>query len=278
MAPDLGTNEQTMAWIYDTYSINAGTNKPHIVTGKPVQVYGTEGRREATGNGVVYTIEEAAKLTNLRLHGASAIIQGFGNVGSVVANGLYTRGVKVVGVADMTGHYLRPEGYHISDLLEHMETHRSLAGWDEIEKDKVSREEFFTQPCDIVVPAAMEMQIDGNIARKMNCRILAEAANGPCTTDADQYFREHPDDVFVIPDILCNSGGVIVSYFEWVQDLQMYFWSPEEVDARLQQLIRRAFITTYQHAQSLRKDMRTGALALGVKRIGKEKEWRGLFP
>jgi glutamate dehydrogenase (NAD(P)+) len=279
MAPDVGTNEQMMAWIFDTYSMNVGTNCPRIVTGKPVSVYGTAGRKAATGNGVVYCIEEAAKFTQINLHNATAIVQGFGNVGSTTAAQLYARGTKVIGVADASGHYLRPgTGFHVPDLIQHMETHRTLQGFEDIGKDKVSREEFFTVQCDIVVPAALEMQIDGNIARNLKCRILAEGANGPCTTEADKYLREHHEDVFVIPDILCNSGGVIVSYFEWVQDMQMYFWSPEEVDSRLQQLIRRAFITTYYHAQSLKKDMRTGALALGVERIGQEKLMRGLYP
>lgn len=278
MAPDMGTGEQTMAWIFDTYSMYYGTNCPRIVTGKPVAMYGTAGRRTATGCGTVYCIEEAAKVVQLNLHHATAVIQGFGNVGSVVAAQLYARGTRIIGVADASGHYLRPSGFHVPDLIEHMETHKTLAGFEDIEKDMVNREEFFTTQCDIVIPAALEMQIDGHIARNLKCRILAEGANGPCTTEGDLCLRERSDEVFVIPDILCNAGGVIVSYFEWVQDLQMYFWSPEEVDSRLQQMIRRAFITTYYHAQSLKKDMRTGALALGVERIGKEKVWRGLYP
>lgn len=278
MAPDMGTDEQTMAWIYDTYSMTQGYNVPQIVTGKPVSVYGTLGRKTATGVGVVYTIEEAAKKINLPLNNATAVVQGFGNVGNVAAQQLHARGTRIMGIADISGHYIRPEGYDIPDIVEHLNCHNLLDSYQDIAKDRVSKEDFFTHKCDIVVPAALEMQIDGAIARKMNCRLLAEAANGPCTTDADRYFREHKDDVHVIPDILCNSGGVIVSYFEWVQGIQMYFWSAEEVDSRLQQLIRRSYLMTHQYSELHQVDMRTAALALGIYKVGHEKIARGLFP
>ena len=278
MAPDMGTGEQTMAWMYDTYSTMVGRNEPRIVTGKPVQVYGTQGRRDATGKGVVYCVEEAAKTVKLKLAGATAIVQGFGNVGSVTARELAARGVKVVGVADISGHYLRADGYNIPELIAYSEKNKSLAGYPGIDAEKVSKDDFLTAKCDILAPSAMEMQITGELAPKLQCRILAEGANGPCDTAADQYLRQHQDDIFVIPDILCNSGGVIVSYFEWVQGIQMYFWSGEEVDSKLQQIIRRAFITTHNYGDSIKADMRTAALCLGVKRCGEEKVWRGLFP
>jgi glutamate dehydrogenase (NAD(P)+) len=278
MAPDMGTNEQTMAWMYDTYSMTRGENCAQVVTGKPVAVYGTLGRRTATGAGVVYTIEEAAKRVKLKLMGATAVIQGFGNVGSVTADYLHERGVKVLGVADVTGHYFRPEGFDVPKMIRHVEKHRVLKGFNHIEADAVSREEFFTQQVDIVVPAAMELQVTGDIARRLKCRILAEAANGPCTEEADIYLREHKDEIHVIPDILCNAGGVTVSYFEWVQGIQRYFWSAAEVDARLQQLIRRAYMMTRDFSKTHHVDMRTAALCLGVRKVGQEKIARGLYP
>jgi glutamate dehydrogenase (NAD(P)+) len=278
MAPDMGTNEQTMAWIFDTYSIVTGSNCAQIVTGKPLETYGTLGRRAATGMGVVYTIEEAAKRIGLKLNGATAVVQGFGNVGSVTCEQLALRGTIVKGVADVSGHYFREAGFDVKALLAHSQSNRTLANFPGISQDKVSVDEFFTQPVDIVVPAAMEHQITGDIARRLKCRLVAEAANGPCTTEADMVLRAAHKDIFLIPDILCNSGGVVVSYFEWVQGIQMFFWSAEEVDNKLQQMIRRAFIMTHGHANALGVDMRTGALALAVEKVGREKAKRGLFP
>jgi glutamate dehydrogenase (NAD(P)+) len=278
MAPDMGTNEQTMAWIYDTYSMTVGRNCPQIITGKPVAVFGTLGRRTATGYGATYCIEEAAKEIGLKLQGATAIVQGFGNVGSVTAQALHARGVRVMGVADVTGHYFRPEGYDIPQLIAYAEKNRTLAGYPGLAAEKVTKEEFFAQKCDILSPSAMEMQITGEIARKIQCRILAEGANGPCTEEADAVLRQRKDEIFLIPDILCNAGGVVVSYFEWVQGIQMYFWSAEEVDNKLQQLIRRAFIITRNHARNKGYDMRTAALCLGVFKVANEKYQRGLFP
>ncbi len=278
MAPDMGTNEQIMAWIYDTYSMTMGANCPQIVTGKPVAVFGTLGRKTATGAGVVYTIEEAAKEKNLRLVDATAIIQGFGNVGAVAARNLHERGCRITGVADVSGHYFRKEGFDVPALLAHMESNPTLENYDCITSDRVTLEEFFTQRCDVLVPAALERQIDGEIAPKLRCRILAEGANGPCTTEADLFLREHSEDIFVIPDILCNAGGVIVSYFEWVQGIQMYFWTGDEVDSRLQQLLRRAFASTLGMAKKNNVDMRTAALALGVHKVAEEKFMRGLYP
>jgi len=278
MAPDMGTNEQTMAWIYDTYAMTAGENVAQIVTGKPVAVFGTLGRRTATGCGVVYTIEEAAKHVGVKLSESTAIVQGFGNVGSISAKELQDRGTRITGVADVSGHYFRKAGFDIPDLILHTSRNPTLANYPGIANDKVTREEFYAMPCDIAVPGAMELQINGETARNLKCRILAEAANGPCTPEADKYLREHSKEIFVIPDILCNSGGVIVSYFEWVQGIQMFFWSAEEVDNKLQQMIRRAFLTTLSFSVSHKCDMRTAALSLGVKKVGTEKHVRGLFP
>ncbi|MEQ8819933.1 MAG: Glu/Leu/Phe/Val dehydrogenase [Sumerlaeia bacterium] len=276
MAPDMGTNEQVMAWIYDTYSAQVGHNVPQIVTGKGIDIHGTLGRREATGRGVVYCIEEAARAMELKLSGATVIIQGFGNVGSVAATELAMRGSLIKGVADISGYYLRSgdKGFDPLDLISYVEANRSLEGYPNA--DKVTKEEFFAAECDIMIPAALERQIDADIARKLKCRILAEGANGPVTNEADAVLDE--TDILVIPDILCNAGGVIVSYFEWVQDIQMYFWSAQEVDNKLNQLIRRAFLMCHHYMVNNQCSMRTAALTLGVREVAKEKQLRGLYP
>lgn len=275
MAPDMGTGEQEMAWIYDTYSMHLGYSCPQIVTGKSVALYGTLGRREATGRGVVYCIEEAAHALDIKLNGLTAIVQGFGNVGSVAAIELHDRGVKIVGVGDASGHYLCPAGVDPRKLLEHAEHHnRTIEGHPGLEK--CTREEFFAAQCDIAVPAALERQIDAKIAGLLKCRILAEGANGPTTNEADEVIDQK--NILVIPDIVCNAGGVIVSYFEWVQDIQMFFWSAEEVDVRLQQLIRRAFLGVYHFAKKNNHSMRRAALILGVRETAREKAIRGLYP
>ena len=275
MAPDMGTGEREMAWIYDTYSAHTGTNCAQIVTGKSTALYGTLGRREATGRGVVYCLEEAARVQTIQLSESSAIIQGFGNVGSVAAIELAMRGVKIKGVADVSGHYIREEGFDPLDLTTYVEANRSLAGYPGI--DRVTKEEFFSTPAEIVVPAAMEREIDADIARRLKCRIVAEGANGPTTNEGDAVLAENPD-VMVIPDILCNAGGVIVSYFEWVQDIQMFFWSAQEVDNRLQQLIRRAFLSCHHYSTNNNASMRTAALTIGIREVAMEKQVRGLYP
>ncbi|MDX1972649.1 MAG: Glu/Leu/Phe/Val dehydrogenase [Candidatus Sumerlaeia bacterium] len=274
MAPDMGTGEREMAWMYDTYSMHIGHSVPQIVTGKSASLYGTLGRREATGRGVVYCIEEACREMKMKLNQSTAVVQGFGNVGSVAAQELHKRGCQILGIADVSGCFLSGSPINPDDALHYLHTHKTLEGCPGLEK--VSKEEFFARECDIMVPAALERQIDENIARKLNCRILAEGANGPCTTEGDAVIAD--SDIMLIPDILCNSGGVIVSYFEWVQDIQMFFWTAEEVDVRLQQLIRRAFISTFRTAQHHKVSMRKGALILGVGKTGREKEVRGLFP
>jgi len=274
MAPDMGTNEQTMAWIYDTYSMHMGHSVPQIVTGKSAAIYGTLGRREATGRGVVYCIEEAARVINLSISGSTAAIQGFGNVGSVAAQELVMRGARILAVADVSGYYHRASGLNIDDMLQWMTTHRTLEGYPDAEI--ITRDEFFALPADIMIPAAMERQIDGPTAERLLCRILAEGANGPTTQEGDAVLAT--SDIFVIPDILCNAGGVIVSYFEWIQDGQMFFWTFDEVDNRLNQVIRRAFLQTHGYATSNNVTMRTAAMTLGVRKAAIEKHVRGLYP
>jgi glutamate dehydrogenase (NAD(P)+) len=275
MAPDLGTNETVMGWIFDTYSMFAGHNVPQIVTGKSTSLYGTVGRREATGHGVVYTIEEAAEDLGLPLEGATAVVQGFGNVGSVTCSELAKRGVKIIAIGDVYGALYNDKGIDVDGLLHHVRGGGSLAEFPGGEP--FPEEELLTLPCDILVPAAVESVINETNAGRIRCRILAEGANGPTTFAGDQILREN-DGILVIPDILCNAGGVTVSYFEWVQDIQMLFWDEDEVNRRLKEVMRRTYHRVRQSARQMGVDMRTAALVLGIRSIAQEKQERGLFP
>lgn len=276
MAPDLGTNEQIMAWFMDTYSMYQGQTVTEIVTGKPVSAGGTLGRREATGRGVAHLVRRAADELKLRLNGSTAVVQGFGNVGSIAALELHNMGVKVIAVSDHTGVLYRPHGLDIPQLVRHAGSQGSLDGYsNELACDPA---EMLTMPCDVLVPAAVERVIDAQTAGNLRCRILAEGANGPTTPEADLILEGRKKEVFVIPDILCNSGGVVVSYFEWVQDLQRLFWEEEEVMRREYQLLDRAFERVL--ARSKRENLfnRTAAMSIGVERVRGAKETRGLFP
>jgi glutamate dehydrogenase (NAD(P)+) len=269
----MGTNEQVMAWIMDTYSQHKGHAVPEIVTGKPVAIGGTLGRREATGRGVVYTIIEAAKHLGLDLSKSNAAVQGFGNVGSVVAKELVSIGVKVIGVSDRTGGFYDSNGLPIERLLEVADKNHSLEECPYGEK--ISNEELLELKCDIVVPAALEMQITKENAGRLQCRILAEGANGPTTVEADAILKEKG--IFVIPDILANAGGVIVSYFEWVQDLQNFFWTEEEVNKKLRDILVKAFHEVLDMSQRQKVDMRLAALMIGIERVARAMLWRGLY-
>jgi glutamate dehydrogenase (NAD(P)+) len=275
MAPDMGTNEQVMAWFMDTYSVYRGETVTEIVTGKPVATGGTVGRREATGRGVVHLAMRAAEKINLNPSGATAIVQGFGNVGSVTATELALRGVKVIGVSDHTACLFDRAGLPVEALNAHVAKHGTLAGFStEAAFDPYA---LLTQKCDILVPAAMERVIDAGVASKLQCRILAEGANGPTTPDADLVLAERGE-IFVVPDILCNAGGVVVSYFEWVQDLQQLFWEESEVNTRLAQILDRAFTQVTNRAQRDNVSQRTAAMAIGVEKVAAAKAKRGLFP
>src|SRR5579872_4532138 len=219
MAPDLGTNEQVMAWMMDTYSVHAGYTVPSIVTGKPVLLGGSLGRREATGRGVGYLVNRATDTIGLDISKTTAAVQGFGNVGSVAALSLARYGVKVVAVTDAFGGVYNSNGLNLWDLEKHVAQNKTVGGFAEAEP--LTNEQLLVLPCDILVPAALERQITEANAGKIKCRILAEAANGPTTPEADVILNQSPE-IFIIPDILCNAGGVIVSYFEWVQDLQSF--------------------------------------------------------
>ncbi|RLS48457.1 MAG: Glu/Leu/Phe/Val dehydrogenase [Planctomycetota bacterium] len=274
MAPDMGTDEQTMAWIMDTYSMKVGYACPEIVTGKPVEIGGIIGRREATGRGVVMTAMAAFAELGIRPETATAVVQGFGNVGSVTCLELVKRGVKVIAVGDKTGATRNPNGLDIQALMAHAATGASLGkfkGGEELEAA-----ELLTQQCTLAVPAAMERVIDEKNASKLKCRVLAEGANGPTTPGADSIIQN--SDIYVIPDVLCNAGGVTVSYFEWVQDLQQYFWSEKQVNEKLEELMLGAFHRVNGLAKERKLANRTAALVLGVQKVAKEMERRGLFP
>jgi glutamate dehydrogenase (NAD(P)+) len=272
-APDMGTNEQVMAWIMDTYSQHKGHAVPEVVTGKPVAIGGTHGRREATGRGVVYTIIEAANHLGIGVTGCTAVVQGFGNVGSVVAQELARLGVRVIGVADRTGGYFDAKGLPVEKLLEVAHKNHSLEGC--AYGKKITNEELLELKCDILVPAALEMQITKENAGRLQCRILAEGANGPTTLDADLILLQK--DVFVIPDILANAGGVVVSYFEWVQDLQNFFWTEDEVNKKLRDILTKAFHEVLNLSLKENIDMRSAALMIGIERVAQAMLWRGLY-
>ncbi|HET8917286.1 MAG TPA: Glu/Leu/Phe/Val dehydrogenase, partial [Candidatus Binatia bacterium] len=272
-APDLGTNEQVMAWVMDTFSQHKGHAVPEIVTGKPVDIGGTLGRREATGRGVVYTIIEAAKHLSIDLTRCTAVVQGFGNVGSVAVKELANIGVKIIGVADRTGGFYDPKGLPVQKLLELADKYHSLENCPY--GQKISSAEVLELKCDILVPAALEMQITKENADRLQCRILAEGANGPTTLEADAVLKEKG--VFLIPDILANAGGVVVSYFEWVQDLQNFFWTEQEVNQKLRDILVRAFREVLDMSQREKVDMRLAALMIGIERVERAMLWRGLY-
>lgn len=274
-APDVGTNEQVMAWIMDTYSLQMGYAVPGVVTGKPVLLGGSLGRREATGRGVAYLISRAMDTIGLVASGATAVIQGYGNVGAVAAVSLAKQGIKIIAVSDAFGGIFNPMGLDLINLDAYVAETRSVVGFSEAEP--ISNEEMLILKCDILVPAALERQITEANAAKLQCRILAEGANGPTTPEADAILTQRGD-VVVIPDILCNSGGVIVSYFEWVQDLQSFFWSEGEVMDKLFRLLEQAYIQTLNLAKKKEVSLRFAALSLGIKRVHDAKVLRGLYP
>jgi glutamate dehydrogenase (NAD(P)+) len=276
MAPDMGTNEQVMAWFMDTYSMYQGRTVTEIVTGKPVSSGGTLGRREATGRGVAHLAKRVMNELSINLDDATAVIQGFGNVGSHAALELHQSGLKVIAVSDHTGALYRPSGLDIPLLMRHAGERGSLAGFsNQLQFDPAC---ILTLPCDVLVPAAVERVIDADVAGNLKCRVLAEGANGPTTPEADLVLEKRQKEIFLIPDILCNSGGVIVSYFEWVQDLQQLFWEEEEVTRREYQILDRAFDQMVTRAKRERIFHRTAAVAIGLERVRAAKTTRGLFP
>lgn len=273
-APDLGTNEQTMAWMMDTYSQQVGYAVPEIVTGKPVVLGGSLGRGESTGRGLVYLVSHAANHLKLKLRDCSAVIQGFGNVGSSAAKSLAEHEVRVVGVSDVSCGLHNENGLDIAALLQFVREHGVLKGFPGAEE--ISNRELLELDCDILAPCALQNQINEDNAARLKCKILAEGANGPTSLEADRIL--HEKGVFVLPDILANAGGVTVSYFEWVQDSQDMSWSFEEINDRLHKIMTDAFARTLSRAQRDNVNMRTAALIEGIQRVAEAKLLRGLFP
>jgi len=275
VAPDMGTNEQTMAWIMDTYSMHMGYTVPSIVTGKPVGLGGSLGRREATGRGVAYLINRATDAMGMDISKCSAVIQGFGNVGSITAYSLGRYGAKVIAVSDVQGGIYNVKGLDLAALEKYVTKYRTLTGFPGA--DAITNEQLLLLPCDILVPAAMERQITAANAGKIQCRILAEAANGPTTPEADEILNQRPE-IFIIPDVLCNAGGVVVSYFEWVQDLQSFFWSETEIVDKLFRILETSWTKILNLSRTRNISMRMAALSVGVSRVYEAKKQRGLFP
>lgn len=273
-APDMGTNERHMAWIMDTYSARVGHTTPGVVTGKPVSVGGSLLRREATGRGVVYCIEQAAAHLGIGIEGTTFAVHGFGNVGSVAANELVKRGAKCVAVADISGAIIDPKGLDVRAMTDYAAKHGSLQGYNHPSRVDDPLEALYV-PCDVLIPAAQGNVITGNNAARLQCRILAEGANGPTTVEADHILQEK--EVFVIPDILCNAGGVTVSYFEWVQGGMHFFWSAEEIDTRLAYLLRQAFGRVMDEMNRMKLYSRDAALTLAIRRVDEVMRSRGLY-
>ncbi|RLS22483.1 MAG: Glu/Leu/Phe/Val dehydrogenase [Planctomycetota bacterium] len=274
MAPDMGTDEQTMAWIMDTYSMKVGYACPEIVTGKPVELGGCLGRREATGRGVTFCILEALKDLNIKPEEATAVVQGFGNVGAITCGELSKKGIKVIAVSDRYGAIHNALGIDIVELQNFVSGGNLLKDFPKA--NQIDADEMMILPCTVLVPAALERVIHLKNAAQLKCKILAEAANGPTTPEADAIISK--SDIYVIPDILCNAGGVTVSYFEWVQDIQQLLWSEEQVNHKLYELMINAFRRVRDLALNKKISMRLAALSLGVEKIAREKIKRGLFP
>ncbi len=273
-APDVGTNAQIMAWMMDTYSMHAGYTVPAVVTGKPVSLGGSEGRREATGRGVTIILEAAARSIGMDLEGRSAVLQGFGNVGSWFADSVRHKGVKIIAIGDVFGAVANDRGIDVDRALAWAGEHGTIVGLPGTEP--VHPADLLTMDCDILVPAAMESVITGRNAGDIKAKVVAEAANGPTTPEADEILQRNG--VLLVPDILCNAGGVVVSYFEWVQDLNRDHWTEAAINDRLKEIMTRAVDETYEMAQREGVSMRTAAYLLAVRRVAETTTMRGLYP
>jgi len=273
-APDMNTNEQIMAWILDTYSMHARRTENAVVTGKPVGLGGSQGRQEATGRGVMTVTRAAMKRRNMDPADCTVAVQGFGNVGSVAAKLLQDLGCTVVAVSDVTGGYYNGSGLDIAALQQHVDEHGGTLE-DFGEAEPISNEELLTLDCDVLVPAAKEDQITSDIAEDVQATIIAEGANGPTTPKADAILDDKG--VLVIPDILANAGGVTVSYFEWVQDRQGYFWQKPTVEERLDQMMNTAFKKVYETADEHDVSLRIGAYVMGVRKVAEALRMRGIY-
>jgi len=273
-APDMGTDARVMAWIMDTYSMHHGHSVPGVVTGKPVSVGGSSGRLEATGRGILYIVQEATRYFGMPLEGATVAVQGFGNVGSVAARLLCQAGARVVAVSDSRGALHDGHGLDVDAIAEHKRAGRYLPDFHP--GDHITGEEIVALPVDVLIPAALEGQIHGRNADRVAAKLIVEGANGPLTPEADRILAEKQ--VLVVPDILANAGGVIVSYLEWVQDLQSFFWEEDEVNQRLHRLMTRSFHDVLAASEKEGVSMREAAYMLGVSRVVEAVQARGIYP
>ena len=273
-APDVNTNEQIMAWMMDTYSMNTGSTATGVVTGKPVDLGGSLGRREATGRGVFTVGTEAAHHINLKIFGARVAIQGFGNVGGVAGKLFAEAGARIVAVQDHGGTVYREAGLDVPALLRHVAATGSVGGFGPAEV--LDADQFWDVPCDILIPAALEQQITAENAHRIQARMVIEGANGPTTPAADDILQQR--NVLVLPDVIANAGGVTVSYFEWVQDFSSFFWDEDEINARLVKIMKNAFAGIWQVSEERKVSLRTATFIVACKRILHTRELRGLYP
>ena len=274
-APDMNTNPQVMAWVMDTYSMHQGYSVPAVVTGKPIGVGGSEGRMEATARGVMVVTREALLDKNMNPEDCSVVVQGFGNVGSITARLLHDElHCKIIGLSDIYGGVYNPKGIDVHRALRYSKEHGSLKGLPDSEP--VTNAELLELSCDVLVPAALENQLTGRNAARIKPRLIVEAANGPTDPEADKIFNDAG--ITVVPDILANAGGVTVSYFEWVQDLQRFFWAENEINDRLEAIMKRSYRAVAQKASEQESSMRMGAYLLAVARVAEATELRGVYP
>jgi glutamate dehydrogenase (NAD(P)+) len=272
-APDMNTNEQTMAWMMDTYSMHARHTVTAVVTGKPIELGGSRGRKEATGRGLLFVCNEACKKFGLRVNDTRVVVQGAGNVGGTAALLMHQDGYKVIGIADITGSLYNPKGLDVAGVLDYLKENKTVEGYAEAEH--IPTDELLELECEILMPAATENQITTQNADRIRCRILAEGANGPTTADADEIVSAKS--IFVIPDILANAGGVTVSYFEWVQDRMGFFWNEETVNSRLHEIMVRSFNDVVGFADKYRVNTRLAAYMLAIDRVAYDTRLRGIY-
>ena len=273
-APDMNTNMQTMAWMMDTYSMQKGHTVLGVVTGKPLALGGSVGREEGTGRGVFYMAEESTKVLKKEVKGLRIAIQGFGNVGSVAARLLFEEGCKIIAISGSKGGIYNTRGINVRNLIQHVKENKTITDFSD--GDYITNENLLTVDCDVLIPAAIEGQITKQNANDIKAKIIVEGANGPTTPEADKILYDR--NILLIPDILANSGGVIISYFEWIQDLQFYFWKESEVQHRLKGIIRNTFNRVLLLSREKKIDMRIAAWMLGITRISEAQKIRGLYP
>jgi glutamate dehydrogenase (NAD(P)+) len=274
-APDVGTDPQTMAWFMDTYSQEqGGYAQPGVVTGKPVEIGGSLGRNHATGLGVIYVCERAMEMKGQKMAGAKIVIQGFGNVGSFAAKFASERGARIIAVSDVSGGYFNGDGLNVAEMIQYAKDNKSLKGYEKAQL--ISNEQLLELECDALLPCALEGQIDTHNAEKIKAQFIIEGANGPVTNAATKILDQRG--IFIAPDVIANGGGVIVSYFEWVQDIMSFFWDEHDIDAKLKGIILKAFDNVHLFKNERKVDMRSAALAVSIQRLEKAMLLRGLYP